>query len=186
MYYVNLSREEGYSLFTGSRIYGDQPYTGGSIGAFLVDVHHKKRYFDGGSYNIFSPGEGSEAVMKLTKKVFIDYRNANEKAIRAVLTEYQNAWNRKDANRVVAMYHQDAQIMLGKKKKSISKGQYVTILPERFALESMELKGHSIEIKGCRAKVKVKMRLSGSKRTTRTTFSMVRLNNRWLIMKQEY
>jgi ketosteroid isomerase-like protein len=186
MYYVNLSREEGYSLFTGPRISRDQPYSEGSIGVFLVDVHNKKRYFDGGSYNSFSGGEGSEAVMRLTKKVFIDYRNANEKAILAVLTEYQNAWNRKDANRVVAMYHQDAQIMLGKKKKSISKGQYVTILPEKFSLGSMELKGSSIEIKGCRAKVKVRMRLSDSERTTRTIFSMVRLHNRWLIMKQEY
>jgi hypothetical protein len=50
----------------------------------------------------------------------------------------------------------------------------------------MELKKRSIEIKGCRAKVKVKVRLAGQKQTTKTTFSMVRLNNRWLIMKQEY
>jgi ketosteroid isomerase-like protein len=189
MYYVNLSREEVNHLFssaTSSRRERDLLGTGGNIGVFLVDVHNKKRYFDGGSSAIFASGEGSEAVMKLTKKVFIDYRNANEKAILAVLMEYQNAWNRKDPNRVVAMYHQDAQIMLGKKKKSVSKGQYVNILPERFARGSMELKKRSIEITGCRAKVKVEMRLSGSERATRTSFSMVRLNNRWLIMKQEY
>jgi hypothetical protein len=151
MYYVNLSREEGFSLFSGSDTQRHQTAdisTGGSIGVFLVDVHNKKRYFDGGSYAGFALGEGSEEIIKLTKKVFIDYRNANEEAILAVLKDYENAWNKKDADGVVAIYYPGAQIMLGKKKKSVSRENYITVLPERFALGSMELKKRSIEIKG--------------------------------------
>ncbi|NIO19968.1 MAG: DUF4440 domain-containing protein [Candidatus Aenigmarchaeota archaeon] len=112
--------------------------------------------------------------------------SSDEEEIKAVLASYMEAWNKKDARGVIAVYHQDAKIMTGKEKKIVSKDKYLEILPERFNLGSMKLGKPSIKIKGDNAKVRVKMNLSGFRRTTRTTFSMIRESDRWFITKQTY
>jgi ketosteroid isomerase-like protein len=123
---------------------------------------------------LFSLGISSEAI------------SSDEEEIKAVLASYEEAWNKKDAGGVIAVYHQDAKVMTGREKRIVSKDEYLDILPERFKLGSMKLGKPSIKIKGDNAKVRVKMKLSGSHRTTRTTFSMTRESDKWLITKQTY
>jgi hypothetical protein len=76
--------------------------------------------------------------------------------------------------------------MTGREKRIVSKDEYLTILPERFKLGSMKQVNPSIKIKGDNAKVRVKTKLSGYHRTTRTTFSMTRESDKWFITKQTY
>jgi uncharacterized protein (TIGR02246 family) len=112
--------------------------------------------------------------------------SSDEEEIKAVLAPYEEAWNKKDARGVIAVYHQDAKIMTGGEKRIVSKDEYLNILLERFKLGSMKLVNPSIKIKGDNAKVRVKTKLSGSHRTTRMIFSMTRESDKWVITKQTY
>jgi ketosteroid isomerase-like protein len=123
---------------------------------------------------VFSFGISSEAI------------SSDEEEIKAVLASYEEAWNKKDAGGVIAVYHQDAKVVTGREKRIVSKDEYLTILPERFKLGSMKLGKPSIKIKGDNAKARVKSKLSGYDRTTRMTFLMTRENDKWFITKQTY
>ncbi|MBW2001766.1 MAG: nuclear transport factor 2 family protein, partial [Deltaproteobacteria bacterium] len=111
----------------------------------------------------------------------------DEKAIRAVLMEYQNAWNRQDPKGTIAFYHQNARIMTGARRNLVSRNQYIDILPQRFEqVASMTFGIPKIKITGDKARVKITSQFSRGLKEVQFIFSMVRQNIKWLIMKQEY
>ena len=113
--------------------------------------------------------------------------SAGEKAIKAVLMEYQKAWNKQDPRGVIAFYHQNAQIMTGAARKIVSTNQYVDIIPQRYEqFGSITFGVPKIKITGNKARVKVTSGFSRGLKKVKFVFSMVKQNSRWLVMKQEY
>jgi ketosteroid isomerase-like protein len=111
----------------------------------------------------------------------------DEEAIKAILKNYENAWNKKDADGVIAFYHQKARIMTGKNRDIVSRKHYRKILPDRFKTAKFLYFGVSrMKIVGDKAKVKVKMKMTGSGSVIVVTYSMVRQNGKWLIVKTGY
>ena len=111
----------------------------------------------------------------------------DEEAIKAILKDYENAWNKKDTDGVVAFYHQKARIMTGKNRNLVSRKHYRKILPDRFkTAKSLYFGVPRMKIVGDKAKVKVKMKATGSDMVMVITLSMVRQNGKWLIVKLRY
>lgn len=110
----------------------------------------------------------------------------DEEAIKAVLMGWENAFNRKDADGVIAFYHPNAQIMTSALGHIVSKEQYFDLLPGRFKeLGSIHFGVPKINITEDKAKVDVKATYSKHYGDARYIFSMVRQNSRWLIMQQD-
>ena len=114
----------------------------------------------------------------------IDISEAEE-SIKQTLLDYAKAWNKKDAEGVIALYHDDADIMTGGDKKKVSKKQYGKIIPKRCNVHGKIKFGvPKIAVTGEKAKVNVEATF---KRTdVNYIFYMVLQDNRWLIMVQEY
>ena len=111
----------------------------------------------------------------------------DEEKIKATLKDYENAWNKKDADGVIAFYHQNARIMTGKNRDIVSRKHYRKLLPDRFkTAKSIYFGVPRMKIAGDKAKVKVKIKLTGDGSESIVTYFMVRQNGKWLIVKQRY
>jgi ketosteroid isomerase-like protein len=111
----------------------------------------------------------------------------DEKAIKVMLKGYEKAWNKKDVDGVMAFYHQKAIIMTGKDRDIVSRKHYRKILPDKLiTAKSLYFGVSRMKIVGDKAKVKIKMRMTGHGNTIVVTYSMVRQNGKWLIVKQGY
>jgi len=116
----------------------------------------------------------------------------DEEAIKAILKNIENAWNKKDTDGIIAFYHQKARIMTGKNRDIVSREHYRKILPDRFeTVKSLYFGVSRMKIVGDQAIVKVKMKMTGYDSVTRdnvivVTYSMVRENGKWLIVKTGY
>ena len=107
-----------------------------------------------------------------------------EKSIKQTLFDYAKAWNKKDVKGVIALYHDDADIMTGKDKNMVSKIQYEKILPNRWKHGKIKFGVPKIEITGDKAKVNVKATFK--RFDANFTYYMVLQGNSWLIMLQKY
>ncbi len=127
----------------------------------------------------FVPGN---AIFSKDKSVSLE-----KEAVKSVLMDYENAWNRNNTDAVVTFYHQNAQIMTGARRKIVSREQYADTIPDRFEqFGSMTFSAPKIKITGDKAKVKVTTKLSRGIKEVKFIFYMIRQNDRWLIIKTEY
>ena len=111
----------------------------------------------------------------------------DEEAIKAILKDYEDAWNKKDADGVIAFYHQKAIVMTGKNRDIVSRKHYRKILPDKFkTAKSLYFGVSRMKIVGDKAKVKVKMRMTGFDSSIVVSYAMVRQNGKWLIVKTRY
>jgi len=105
--------------------------------------------------------------------------------IKSALADYEKAWNDKDADGVIAIYHDDAQIMTGREKKIVTKEKYKSIIPDRRSRFGKIRFGETkIDLKDNKAKVNVPAEFKKIK--VDYTFYMVQKDDKWLIMVQEY
>ena len=61
--------------------------------------------------------------------------SAAEESIKQILQDYEKAWNNKDVRGVIALYHDNAAIMVGDDKKIVTKKQYEEILLKSGKME---------------------------------------------------
>ena len=107
-----------------------------------------------------------------------------EKSIKQTLSNYAEAWNKKDVKGVISFYHDNADIMTGKEKKMVSKQQYEQILPNKWKFG--KIKFGVPKIKVTRDKANVKVKATFKRFDANFTYAMVLQDNSWLIMVQKY
>ena len=56
----------------------------------------------------------------------------DQEAVRQVIVQSQDAWNKKDAEAYLAFFSDDAQIMVGKERRVVTKTAYKKMLPSVF------------------------------------------------------
>ena len=106
-----------------------------------------------------------------------------KKSIKQILQDYETAWNNMDVRGLIALYHENASIMVGN-KKMVSKKQYEEILLKKWKNNKIKLGSPKITVMGEKAKVNVKA--SFKRFDYNFTYHMVFQKNRWLIMGEEY
>jgi len=104
-----------------------------------------------------------------------------------VINQWGKLWNENNPSALLAMYHPDAKIMhgWGNQKGTASKKEYEGILPQRIiANPSLGLNISKVEVQGEKATVVADLKTKGG--VTRTTFEMIKENEKWLITAFKY
>jgi hypothetical protein len=108
-----------------------------------------------------------------------------ESDIKSLLVSFEDAWNQHDVDGVLALWHEQAEIMYGSDRKIASKKEYVDILPERMNnTPSIEFKDPHIVPSGNKAVVKLKM--DSRRYVIPVKFNLVQENDKWAIMSWKY
>ena len=108
-----------------------------------------------------------------------------ERDIKSLLVSYENAWNQHDVDGVLALWHDEAEIVYGSDRKIASKKEYIDILPERMnSTPSIEFKDPHIALSGNKAMVELKM--DTRRFVTPVKFNLVEENDKWAIMSWQY
>ena len=110
-----------------------------------------------------------------------------EGEVREVINRWEKLWNENNQSELLDMYHLDAKIMYGwgNQKSTASKKEYEGILPQRItANPSLGLSITKVELQGDKATVVADLKTKGG--VTRTTFEMIKENEKWLITAFRY
>ena len=110
-----------------------------------------------------------------------------EGEVREVISQWGKLWNENNQSALLDMYHPDAKIMYGwgNQKGVASKKEYGGILPQRItANPSLGLSITKVDAQGEKATVVIDMKTKGQ--VTRTTFEMIKENEKWLITAFRY
>ena len=108
-----------------------------------------------------------------------------EAAVKGVLLDFQVGVNLKDANKVAALIHEDATLMLGRERNRLSKSDYVKILPQRLADQPPIALGRpKMDIKSDAADVHIYL-IRGNARVL-VTYHLMRNDDRWTISGWTY
>jgi hypothetical protein len=112
----------------------------------------------------------------------------NEEAIKAVLQQFLNAYNAKDAKAAVSFFHPNARIKTGGSRGSyVSREEYEKRLPEsseKFAPVAHE--DIEIVIKENMATIEAIMLFTRSSKRIKIKYIMVLEQGKWLITDQDY
>jgi ketosteroid isomerase-like protein len=113
-------------------------------------------------------------------------RNA-EVEVREVINRWGKLWNENNQSALLDMYHPDAKIVYGwgNQKGTATKKEYENILPQRIkANPSLDLSITKVDVQGEKAMVVADLKTKGQ--VTRTTFEMIKENEKWLITAFRY
>ena len=116
-----------------------------------------------------------------------EYESATEQeaALKSVLLDFQDSVNRKDAEKVANLIHQDATLMLGRERKQLSKSDYIKILPQRLTNQPPIALGRpKMHVKGDTADVRIYL-IRGDGRFL-VTYHLRRDDQRWTIRGWTY
>jgi ketosteroid isomerase-like protein len=112
-------------------------------------------------------------------------RSSTEGEIKSVLVSYVDAWNRHDVAGVMALWHNDAEIMYGSERKTASKERYRDLLPERME-NTPTIRFGSPSIAVMDGKAVAKLRMDTGRFKMPVTFHLVEENDRWFLMRWRY
>jgi hypothetical protein len=110
-----------------------------------------------------------------------------EEEVRDVINRWGKLWNENNQSALLEMYHPDAKIMYGwgNQKSTASKKEYEGILPQRItANPSLGLSITKVDVQGEKATVVADLKTKGG--VTRTTFEMIKADEKWLITAFRY
>jgi hypothetical protein len=116
-----------------------------------------------------------------------DYKpkSSEEEAIKMTLVAFESAWNKHDQQGVLALLHENAQLMTERGKSIVSKKEFAVLLPRGMTeFSPTELYEPTISVAGDKASVK--LRVDMGQYQNQFTFHMIRENNKWSIMRWEY
>ena len=112
----------------------------------------------------------------------------DEQAIFRLFSDMESAWNKQDADTYITFWHPDLKLKLGTSQspKYYSKSEYAKVLPERMAEFGpyKMVNPKILKLEGDRAKAKVIVRKE--QRDYKNVFNLLRENNRWLIVSNEW
>ncbi len=108
-----------------------------------------------------------------------------EAAVKDVLLDFQDGVNRREAQRVAALIHENATLMLGRERNRLSKSDYIKILPQRLADQPPIALGRpKMDIKSNAADVHIYL-TRGNARVL-ITYHLTRNDDRWTISGWTY
>ena len=85
-------------------------------------------------------------------------KSPQEQALKSILLDFQDGVNTLDAKKIESLIHPKASLMTGRERKTLSKEEYVKILPKRLAGNpSVALGKPKMTVSGDKAAVKIYM-----------------------------
>ena len=113
-------------------------------------------------------------------------KTPQERQMMAFLDTFQDAWNSKDEAGFLIMWHDDSKIMYGDERTTVTKAEFVDILPKRMEISPvMKLKVSDIRRRGSKATVKVSNQPTPEDSIDMTIY-MLREKGIWYITSWEY
>jgi len=132
---------------------------------------------------VLFPIHNSVAAEKKGKNV-----SPEKQAIFQLFSDMESAWNKQDAAAYMTFFHDDLKLKLGSPQhpKYYSKKSYGKTLPERMAKFGpyKMVKPRILKFKGDKAKAKVIVRKKH--RDYPNVFNLVRVDDRWQIISNEW
>jgi hypothetical protein len=112
-------------------------------------------------------------------------KSPKEEALKSVLLDFQNGVNTIDTKKIESLIHPKASLMTGRERKTLSKEEYVKILPERLAGNpSVALGKPKMTVSGHKAEVKIYM--TRGNYNGLVVYDMILENNKWYIQGWKY
>ena len=112
-------------------------------------------------------------------------KSPQEQALKSVLLDFQDGVNTLDSKKVENLIHEKASIMTGRERKTLSKKEYINILPERLAENPPIALGiPKMKVSGDKAEVKIYM--TRGNYNSLVVFNMKFENNKWYIQDWKY
>ena len=85
-------------------------------------------------------------------------KSPEEQALKKFFMEFQEGVNRKDADKIANLIHENAVLMVGRERKILARPEYVKILPKRLAENPpISLGKPKMKVAGNAAEVKIYM-----------------------------
>ena len=112
-------------------------------------------------------------------------KSPEEVALKTVFLEFQDGVNRRDAEKVANLIHDNASLMVGRDRNVLSRSEYIKVLPERLAENpSIALGRPKMKISGETAEVRIYM--TRGNYNGLIVYNMKKDNSKWYIQNWRY
>lgn len=112
-------------------------------------------------------------------------KSPQEHALKSILLDFQDGVNTLDAKKIESLIHPKASLMTGRERKTLSKEEYVKILPKRLAGNpSVALGKPKMTVSGDKAEVKIYM--TRGNYNGLVVYNMILEDNKWYIQGWKY
>ena len=112
-------------------------------------------------------------------------KSPQEKALKSILLDFQDGVNTMDAKKIESLIHPKASLMTGRERKTLSKEEYVKILPKRLAGNpSIALGKPKMTVSHDKAEVKIYM--TRGNYNGLVVYNMILEDNKWYIQGWKY
>ncbi len=112
-------------------------------------------------------------------------KSPQEQALKSILLDFQDGVNTLDARKIESLIHPKASLMTGRERKTLSKEEYVKILPKRLAGNpSIALGKPKMTVSGDKAEVKIYM--TRGNYNGLVVYNMILEDNKWYIQGWKY
>jgi len=112
-------------------------------------------------------------------------KSPQEQALKSILLDFQDGVNTLDAKKIESLIHPKASLMAGRERKTLSKEEYVKILPKRLAGNpSVALGKPKMTVSGDKAEVKIYM--TRGNYNGLVVYNMILEDNKWYIQGWKY
>ena len=112
-------------------------------------------------------------------------KSPQEQALKSILLDFQDGVNTLDAKKIESLIHPKASLMTGRERKTLSKEEYVKILPKRLAGNpSVALGKPKMTVSGDKAEVKIYM--TRGNYNGLVVYNMILEDNKWYIQGWKY
>lgn len=112
-------------------------------------------------------------------------KSPQEQALKSILLDFQDGVNTLDTKKIETLIHPKASLMTGRERKTLSKEEYVKILPKRLAGNpSIALGKPKMTVSGDKAEVKIYM--TRGNYNGLVVYNMILEDNKWYIQGWKY
>ena len=112
-------------------------------------------------------------------------KSPQEQALKIILLDFQDGVNTLDSDKIGNLIHEKASIMTGRDRKTLSRAEYIKILPQRFAENPpIALGKPKMTVSGDKAEVKIYM--TRGNYNGLIVYNMKLDNNKWYIQSWKY
>ena len=112
-------------------------------------------------------------------------KSPQEQALKSILLDFQDGVNTLDSKKIESLIHPKASLMTGRERKTLSKAEYVKILPKRLAGNpSVALGKPKMTVSGDKAEVKIYM--TRGNYNGLVVYNMILEDNKWYIQGWKY
>ena len=112
-------------------------------------------------------------------------KSPQEKALKNILTDFQESTNTQDSQKLESLIHEDAALMVGRERKILSKVAYSKVLPKRLAENPpVALGTPKMSVTGDEAEIRIY--ITRGEYNDLIVFNMRMENGKWYIKSWKY